>query len=565
MKNDIKHRHLKSEVRELRERLAELQKEIEHYKRVAAETGKKRLRDIDQLTRLVSELKDAKEALSKEKEKFKILVEESPFGVALIGKNARYKYVNSRFTEILGYTLDDISTGRDWWGKAYPDKGKRTLAMSMWVEDLKKFGPGEIRPRTFSVKCKDGSEKIINFRSVTLSNEDQFVIYEDVTKQKRIEKELIQAQKMDAIGTLAGGIAHDFNNLLMGIQGRISLMLMDLPPGHPHFEELRKIEEIIKTASDLTSQLLGFARGGKYEVKVVNPNSIVEKSFKMFGRTRKDIRIHEKYCEDAWPIEVDPNQIEQVLLNLYINAWQAMPSGGDLYVETSSVTIDTDDSLGYQVQPGRYVKISVTDTGIGMDEKTLGRIFEPFFTTKEKQRGVGLGLASVYGIVKNHGGTVEVFSEEGKGSTFNVYLPVSNKKMEEKGAFSEKIIEGSEKILLIDDEGEVLDVGRRMLEKMGYSVVTANSGEKGVQLYEKLATDIDLVILDMIMPGMGGGETFDSLRLINSSVKVLLSSGYSVESQAQNILERGCNGFIQKPFRIEDLSLMIRKVLDSAS
>ena len=565
MKNDIKHRHLKSEVRELRERLAELQKEIEHYKRVAAETGKKRLRDIDQLTRLVSELKDAKEALSKEKEKFKILVEESPFGVALIGKNARYKYVNSRFTEILGYTLDDISTGRDWWGKAYPDKEKRTLAMSMWVEDLKKFGPGEIRPRTFSVKCKDGSEKIINFRSVTLSNEDQFVIYEDVTKQKRIEKELIQAQKMDAIGTLAGGIAHDFNNLLMGIQGRISLMLMDLPPGHPHFEELRKIEEIIKTASDLTSQLLGFARGGKYEVKVVNPNSIVEKSFKMFGRTRKDIRIHEKYCEDAWPIEVDPNQIEQVLLNLYINAWQAMPSGGDLYVETSNVTIDTDNSLGYQIQPGRYVKISVTDTGIGMDEKTLGRIFEPFFTTKEKQRGVGLGLASVYGIVKNHGGTVEVFSEEGKGSTFNVYLPVSNKKMEEKGAFSEKIIEGSEKILLIDDEGEVLDVGRRMLEKMGYSVVTANSGEKGVQLYEKLATDIDLVILDMIMPGMGGGETFDSLRLINSSVKVLLSSGYSVESQAQNILERGCNGFIQKPFRIEDLSLMIRKVLDSAS
>ncbi len=558
--NRLQHEKLTRDA--LEEQLLRMEEEVVYYKKIAMDVGKRRLRDVDHLTKLVSDLKSAKEDLSKEKEKFRILVEESPFGVALIGKDAEYKYVNSKFTEIFGYTLDDICTGRDWWEKAYPDEDKRKLAISMWKEDLKRFGPGEIRPRTTTVVCKNGTRKIINFRSVTLSSGDQFVIYDDVTKEKEIEKQLIQAQKMDAIGTLAGGIAHDFNNLLMGIQGRVSLILMDTPPAHPHFEELKKIEDIIKSAADLTSQLLGFARGGKYEVRVANPNDIVEKSFKMFGRTRKEIRIHEKYSENVWSIEVDAGQIEQVLLNLYINAWQAMPSGGDLYVETSNVVIGKDDSLSYRIEPGKYVKISVTDTGVGIDESIIGRIFEPFFTTKKKQRGVGLGLASAYGIVKNHGGIIEVLSQKGKGTTFDVYLPASGKENAEKSEVCGHVITGTETVLLVDDEEEVLTVGEKVLTKMGYRVVMASSGEEGVGLYERHKEGIDLVILDMIMPGMNGSETFDALRSIDPDVKVLLSSGYSLEEEARKILRKGCSGFIPKPFRAEELSRVMRKILD---
>jgi signal transduction histidine kinase len=225
---------------------------------------------------------------------------------------------------------------------------------------------------------------------------------------------------MESLGTLAGGIAHDFNNLLMGIQGRTSLMVMDKDYSHPDFEHLKGIEDYVKSAADLTRQLLGFARGGKYEVKPTDINEMIKKSSSMFGRTKKEIKIHEKYQKDVWTVEVDQGQIEQVLMNLYVNAWQAMPGGGELYIETENVTLNEDYVKPYQVEQGNYVKISITDTGVGMDEATRQRIFEPFFTTKEMGRGTGLGLASVYGIIKNHGGFINVYSEKGEGTTFNI-------------------------------------------------------------------------------------------------------------------------------------------------
>jgi two-component system cell cycle sensor histidine kinase/response regulator CckA len=232
---------------------------------------------------------------------------------------------------------------------------------------------------------------------------------------------------MEAIGTLAGGIAHDFNNLLMAIQGRTSIMLMDKDSSHPDFGHLKGIEGYIGSAADLTKQLLGFARGGKYEVKPTDLNELIKKETRMFGRTKKEITIHEKYEDNLWPVEVDRGQIQQVLLNLYVNAWQAMPSGGELYIRTQNVTLDENYLKPHQFEPGRYVQISITDTGIGMDKATRERIFDPFFTTKEIGRGTGLGLASAYGILKNHGGFINVYSEKGHGSTFNIYLPASEK------------------------------------------------------------------------------------------------------------------------------------------
>ena len=384
----------------------------------------------------------------------------------------------------------------------------------------------------------------------------------DITNFKKMEEELRQAHKMEAVGTLTGGIAHDFNNLLMGIQGHASLISMDLESSHPHVEHIKAIEEYIRSAVDLTRQLIGFVRGGKYEVKPVDINELVLTSADMFGRTRKGIRIHSNMKPEELIVEADRGQIEQVFLNIFINAWQAMPDGGEIYLETSIVNMDKETCLPHQIDPGRYVKISVTDTGIGMDNTTRQRIFDPFFTTKEKGRGTGLGLASAYGIVKNHGGMLSVYSEPGHGTTLSIYLPVSDKKAQKVMAQEKEMIQGSETILLVDDEEMIINVGKAMLERLGYRVVTATDGKQAVKVVSKMDNEIDMVILDIIMPGIDGGEAFDRIREIQPELPVMLSSGYTVTGHATEIMSRGCNGFIQKPFNLSELSQKIRQILD---
>jgi len=368
---------------------------------------------------------------------------------------------------------------------------------------------------------------------------------------------------MESLGTLAGGIAHDFNNLLMGIQGRTSLVLADTDPSYSHFEHLKGIEDYVKSAADLTRQLLGFARGGKYEVISVNINDILDKSSDMFGRTKKEIMIHKKYQKDIWTVELDRSQIEQVLLNLYVNAWQSMPDGGDIYLESQNVDLEALDVKPYAIKPGKYVKISVADTGLGMSKATQERIFDPFFTTKKRGRGTGLGLASAYGIIKNHNGFINVVSDKGQGATFNIYLPASERVVVAEKQPPTEVLTGKESILIVDDEDMVTEVGKHMLEKMGYRVQTARRGKEALEIYKKNPGAINLVILDMIMPEMGGAATYTKLKEIDSDIKVLLSSGYSIDGQATKILDRGCNGFIQKPFTMNELSQKIRKVLDT--
>jgi PAS domain S-box-containing protein len=512
----------------------------------------------------ISERKKSEEILQREKEKFRVLVEESPFGVCFIGSNGSYQYINPKFVELFGYTLEDIPTGQEWFKKAYPDEEYRNHVISTWAKDLEDSTVGEARPRIFTVTCKDGSEKVISFKAVMLETESQIVICEDITEKKRLESQLLQAQKMEAIGTLAGGIGHDFNNLLMSIQGRTSLMLMETDDSHHHLEHLESIEEYVKSAADLTRQLLGIARGGKYEVKATDLNDLIKKSSRMFRRTKKEITIRGKYMKDIWAVEIDRGQIEQVLLNLYINAWQSMPGGGKLSLETENVILGQDDIEPYRLEPGNYVKISVADTGIGMDEATQKRIFDPFFTTKEMGRGAGLGLASAYGIIKNHGGFINVYSKEGEGTTINVYLPASEKEIVEEKALASDVFKGSETVFLVDDEDMIVDVGEQLLEKLGYRTVVAGNGMDAIEIYKEKKNHIDMVILDMIMPEMDGGQIYDKLKEINPDVKVLLSSGYSINSQATEILERGCDGFIQKPFTMKNLSQKIREVLDKA-
>jgi two-component system cell cycle sensor histidine kinase/response regulator CckA len=411
-------------------------------------------------------------------------------------------------------------------------------------------------------------EKIAEKRTAQLleTNKD---LRREIEERQRSEKEkeeleslLLHAQKMDALGTLAGGIAHDFNNLLMGIQGNTSIVLSNMKPDDPNYKRIETAEKYIKKSAEFTKQILGFARGGKYEVKKTDLNELIQKNSLLFGRTKKEMPIYTNYQEDLWTVKVDQGQIEQVLLNLYLNATQAMPNGGNLYIRTENVTLNNKYMEPYELEPGDYVKTSVTDTGIGMDKTTLQKVFDPFFTTKKLDRGTGLGLASAYGIIKNHNGFFEVSSEKNKGTTFNFYIPASEKKVMQKKTKPQEIQKGNETILLVDDEDMVIDATSEMLETLGYSVNVARSGEEAIVFCRKNNDIIDLVILDIVMPVMNGSEAYSILKKINPQIKVLLSSGYSVNESVTKMLDNGCQGFIQKPFNLIQLSQKVREVLD---
>jgi CheY-like chemotaxis protein len=377
-----------------------------------------------------------------------------------------------------------------------------------------------------------------------------------------MEAQLFQAQKMEAIGTLAGGIAHDFNNLLMVVQGNVSLMLLDVPPSHPHHEMLKMIEKKVQSGSRLTGQLLGYASKGRYEIKPISLNQLLEETSEAFGRTRKNLTIHRDLAPNLFPVEADHGQIEQVLMNLLVNAADAMPFGGDLFLITANINHRDIRGKVYQPKPGNYVLLTVTDTGVGMDAKTLQRIFDPFFTTKEFGKGTGLGLALVYGIIKGHGGYIDVESDQGKGTTFKIYLPGSEKAVEKTGRTTDSILKGTETILIIDDEDLVLEVGRKFLKFMGYNVLTARDGEAALEMYQAQQEKIDLVLLDLVMPRMEGGEVLNRLKQITPGVKILISSGYGVNGEVSKILEQGAQGFIQKPFDMKELSQIVRSILN---
>jgi len=371
-----------------------------------------------------------------------------------------------------------------------------------------------------------------------------------------------QAQKIDAMGTLAGGIAHHFNNLLMGIQGRVSLMLMDVDPSHLFYDHLKGVERQVIRGADLTKQLLGFAGRGKYEVRTTDLNDLIKKTSKMFALHKNEIKVHYSLQKDLWAVEIDREQIEQVLMSLYTNAWHAMSAGGELSLETQNIKLDKEFASLFSAEEGKFVKISVADNGIGMDEATRQRVFEPFYTTRAMGEGSGLGLASAYGIIKNHEGIINVYSEREKGTTFNIYLPASDKQVPSRQAPAGEISTGTEMILLVDDEDMIVDVGKQILERLGYTVITAKSGKEAIAAYEEHQARISMVILDMIMPEIDGKRAYAKLKQINPGIKVLLSSGYSLSGEAQEILNQGCNGFIQKPFSVKDLALKLREILD---
>jgi len=507
----------------------------------------------------ISKRRKIEKELLKSEEKYRQLIEYSTDAIFII-KEGKITFANSRTETMLGHTMDELELISF---INFVLSEDREMVFERQKAIL--YGDTSAGNYSFRITNKNGGTIWVSLNSAAILWDDEpatLNFMRDITSQKKNEARLLQAQKLESLGTLAGGIAHDFNNLLMGIQGHTSLALLKLSKDDPNYDHIKTIESLVASGANLTKQLLGFARGGKYVVKKADLNELIDKTSRTLERTKKEIRIHRNLERNLWPADIDQGQIEQVLMNLFINATQSMPGGGELFLETKNTYLNESYFKTFAGKSGHYVKISVTDTGIGMDEKTKERIFEPFFTTKEMGRGTGLGLASAYGIIKNHHGFINVYSEKGQGSTFNIYLPAAinedDTSIEETPGGFKKC---KETILLVDDEEVVQEVAGAMLKALGCTVIAASDGPAALDIYTERHGRIDLIILDMVMPGMSGGEVFDEIRKISPQAKVLLSSGYSLNGEASRIIARGCNGFIQKPFTLDDLYKHIRRIM----
>jgi PAS domain S-box-containing protein len=384
---------------------------------------------------------------------------------------------------------------------------------------------------------------------------------------KRTQAQLIQAQKMEAFGQLAAGIAHDFNNLLTSIGGFSELLLREAPEDSQQQEDLRQIKIAAQRAADLTRQLRLFTRQEEGKRFPIRLNSAVEEIHALLERSLpKEITVELHLEPGLWAAEADPSQMSQVLMNLCVNARDAMPDGGTLTLETRNMTLDEEETRAIlSAQPGRYVRLSVSDTGCGMSSEVQARLFEPFFTTKEAGKGTGLGLAVVYGIVKAHGGFINFYSEVDQGSTFHLYLPAIRLAVEERETKAAELPTGTETVLLVDDEESVRKLGQRILKRCSYTVLMAKNGVQALEVYQAHQGEIALVVLDALMPEMGGRECLRRLRELDPQVKVLISTGYTADSSAQELMAEGALGIVEKPFLLQDFATAVRTVLDRGS
>jgi PAS domain S-box-containing protein len=505
--------------------------------------------------------------LAASEEKYRSILENIQEGYYEVDLGGKLTFLNSAAARMCGYTMEEM------FGLNNRDYTTPQTSENLYRIYNRIYRTGEPENITaYEIVRKDGQRRTLEASaSLVTDSYGRSVgfrgMLRDVTekmeadkKRQQLEEQLRQAQKREALGTLAGGVAHDFNNLLMAIQGSIEILLLQTEKNSPFGERLVSIKHFVEDAARLTRQLLGFARGGKYEAKSALMGDIAKHTATMFARTRKEIDIHLD-LNDTWPVEVDIGQFEQVFLNLYVNAWQAMDGCGEIVISSKNLHLTEDFAAANGVSPGRFVQICVQDTGCGMDEKTLTRVFDPFFTTKAKTRGTGLGLASAYGIVKNHGGVITVESTPGKGSLFCICLPATDKPVDQQAVKNDDIIHGQGTVLIVDDEKAVLNTQSEILQSLGYEVITAPGGRMAIEIYKEKKDVINLVVLDMIMAEMTGSAVFDSIRAINPKAKVLLCSGYSLEGQAALIMEKGCNGFLQKPFGAAAFSQKVHEIL----
>jgi PAS domain S-box-containing protein len=502
--------------------------------------------------------------LRQSEERFRAAFRTSPDSIAISGlADDRYVDINDGFTTMLGYDRDTVI-------------GRTIAELNIWVDPQNRLAliqalkaKGVVNNMEVRLAAKDGIVKTV-LMSATLFDYQGLPhilsVTRDVTALKATERQLQQAQKMEAIGVLAGGIAHDFNNILQVINGYTQLLTLEKNETDPDHAKLGEIEKAVGHAAQLVRQLLTFSRKAESKPVALDLNKEIISIRKILERTLPkmiDINLH--LGRELAPVTADPVQIEQVLLNLGTNAADAMPDGGTLLIETENVTF-TDDDLDRHVgaRAGEYVLLSLSDTGEGMDKDIVENIFEPFFTTKEFGKGTGLGLASVYGIVKSYGGHISCYSEVGRGTTFKLYLPAAERlaAREEKNTDGDLPKGGTETVLLVDDEESIRTFAATVLGRFGYRVLTGASGEEALEVLGRTGGNIALVLLDLGMPGMGGHKCLQEIRKNNPSVKVLIASGYSMNGHVKKSLEAGAAGYIGKPYQMNVLLRKVREILD---
>ena len=515
----------------------------------------------------IQKLHLSEELLRASERKYRSLVESIPDIIIALDLDGAINYVGPRWKKILGHEDSEV-LGKYFIQFAPVEDHPLLIQVFKEVRNNKK-SVENIRWQYFR---KDGQVCYFSGSSAPILDEQgnmvgSMVIARDITEYKKLEEQLLQAQKMDSIGNLAGGIAHDFNNLLGGILGYASFVKKKMSLEDPLYHSVNSIERTAEQAAELTKQLLGFARRGKYQVKPINCNALIQDLIQFLGRTiDKRITLQVELDPQLHLIEGDEAQLQQSLINICLNARDAMPSGGTLKLVTRNQVLSQEIYLNQRGwKEGDYVRITLSDTGTGIPQEIQAQIFEPFFTTKEPGRGTGLGLSMVYGIIQNHGGYIDLKSEPEQGTTFELFLPsITGAVITEESPVLHPTVtaKGSETILIVDDEDIIRQLGADILEDVGYKVILATRGEEAIRLYQQQGKDIDLVVLDVVMPGMGGKETFRKLKEINPKIKVLLSSGYSTDGEVGEILKEGVEGMVQKPYKDEELIEKVREILD---
>lgn len=513
----------------------------------------------------MSERKRAEQALHESEERFRALVENASDVFITVAESGTITFTSPSATKVLGYDPEEAN-GRNAFDFVHPDD--RELARDAFRQVL---ADGHTRALVeFRVRAKDGSwrhvQAVASVPGPDSPIEGVLINYRDVTERKQLEEHLHQTSKLESIGTLAGGVAHDFNNILTGIIGYADMLQTEGAVLGEHTRDLDKIRHLADRAAGLTRQLLLFSRQQPIEPVVLNPNELVENLSKMLRRIiGEDIALELALAPDVGNVRADPGQIEQVLMNLAVNARDAMPGGGQLTIETANTSVDeeyADQHLG--LVPGDYITIAVSDTGCGMDAETRQRVFEPFFTTKEVGKGTGLGLATVYGIVQQHEGGVWVYSEPKQGTTLQVYLPRVDQRAQNASAREEDSApQGSETILLVEDEDTVREIAQQVLAKRGYRVLAAPTPAEAKQLFEHHDGEIALLLTDVVMPGKTGPGLHEWLAAKRPTLKVLFMSGYTEHAAVSHDLLGGQLPFLQKPFTPAALAQKVRDVLDA--